>query len=347
MENRVRIAVAGAGMIGQAHIKRVLEEPEAHLAAIVDPSPKAREQAAQLGTSWFPELDALFGAEKPDGVVIATPNHLHVPNGLSAVRASVPMLVEKPISGDVASAMELVTAAETANVPILVGHHRRHSPLIRRARAIVESGRLGRITAVNGLCLFRKPDAGYFDGPGSWRRQKGGGVVLINLIHVIDDLRNICGDILAVQAAESNAARGFEVEDTAAMILRFANGALGTLTISDSANAPWSWEMTAGENKSYPYTDQFCYLVAGTSGSLTIPRLDVWSHEGDGWFTPIRAERSVVPEQDPLTIQMRHFCAVIRGEEKPLLDARGGTRTLETTLAVKRAAEEGGIVTLS
>ena len=65
--------------------------------------------------------------------------------------------------------------------------------------------------------------------------------MLINLIHTIDDLRNICGDIVAVQAAELNSARGFEVEDTAAMILHFAGGALGALTISDSANAPWSW----------------------------------------------------------------------------------------------------------
>ena len=122
-------------------------------------------------------------------------------------------------------------------------------------------------------------------------------MVLINL-HVVDDLRNICGDVIGVQAAESNTARGFPVEDTAAMILRFASGALGTLIISDAAASPWSWELTSGENKAYPHTHQFCYLVAGTKGSLTVPRLDVWSHEGDGWWTPIQSARSVEPEQD-------------------------------------------------
>ena len=167
------------------------------------------------------------------------------------------------------------------------------------------------------------------------------------MTHVIDDLRNICGDIVSVQAAQSNDARGFPVEDTAAMILHFANGALGTVTISDAANAPWSWELTAGENKAYPQTDQFCYLVAGTGGSLTVPRLDVWRHSGDDWWTPIGAERRIAPEQDPLTLQMRHFCAVIRGEEQPVLDGRGGTRTLEITMAVKRAAETGELVRLS
>lgn len=105
--------------------------------------------------------------------------------------------------------------------------------------------------------------------------------------------------------------------------------------------------MTSGENKAYPQTDQFCYLIAGTKSSLTVPRLDVWSHEGDGWWTPIQVERSIVPEQDPLTLQIRHFCQVVRGEIAPLLDGRGGTRTLETTLAVKRAAETGEIVRLS
>ena len=238
--------------------------------------------------------------------MIATPNQLHVANGLSAVRAGVPMLLEKPVSGDVESAMELVNAAEAANVPILVGHHRRHSPLIQRAKEIVGSGRLGKITAVNGLCLFRKPKD-YFEGKSGWRREPGGGVVLINLIHVIDDLRNICGDIIAIQAAESNAARGFAVEDTAAMILHFASGALGTLTISDAANAPWSWELTSGENKAYPYTDQFCYLVSGMEGSVTIPRLDFWRHQGDGWWTPMNTERSIVPEQNPLTIANAPF----------------------------------------
>jgi predicted dehydrogenase len=347
MPQLVRIAVVGAGLIGKAHIKRITDEPEAELAAIVDPSPQTKELAQQAGTLWIPDIETMLETVKPDGVVIATPNQLHVSGGMAAVRAGVPVLIEKPISDNVESAMAFVEAAEAARVPVLVGHHRRHSPLIQRAKEIVTSGRLGKITAVNGLCWFLKPKE-YFDGKGSWRREPGGGVVLINLIHVIDDLRNICGDIVRIQAAESSAARDFPVEDTAAMILHFANGALGTLSISDAAAAPWSWELTSGENKVYPHTDQFCYLVAGTEGSVTIPRLDFWRHDGErGWWSPIESERRIVPEQDPLTAQIQHFCRVIRGEEKPLLDGRGGTRTLETTLAVNRAAATGQTITLT
>jgi predicted dehydrogenase len=345
MTDPVRIAVAGAGQIGQAHIRRILDDPGAQLAAIIDPSPAARDQAAALGVPAFADLAEALQAARPDGVVIATPNQLHVPHGLVAAAAGVPMLLEKPVSGDLESAMRLVEAAEAAGVPILVGHHRRHSPLMRRAHDAVASGSLGRVVAANGMCLFRKSE-NYFDGPGAWRREPGGGVVLINLIHVVDDMRNLCGDIAAVQAVASNAARGFPVEDTAAILLHFANGALGTLVISDAAAAPWSWEMTSGENKAYPHTDQPCYLVAGTEGSLSVPRLETWRHGGDGWWTPLEVSRAVVPEQDPLTLQMRHFIQVARREVPPLLDGSGGTRTLAATLAVIQAAQTGEVVRL-
>jgi predicted dehydrogenase len=347
MPRPARIVVVGAGLIGQAHIKRVLEEPEAELAGIVDPSPQSREQASALGVAWTPDIETMLAQAKPDGVVIATPNQLHAPGGMAAVNSGVPVLMEKPVADTVDTALQLVEAAEKAGVPILVGHHRRHSPLVQRAKAIVTSGRIGRITAVNGLRWFLKPKD-YFEGRNAWRREPGGGVVLINLIHVVDDLRNICGDVVKIQGAESNAARGFGVEDTAAVILHFRNGALGTLSISDSAAAPWSWELTSGENKAYPHTDQFCYLVAGTEGSLTIPRLDLWHYgETKHWWQPIETARSIVPEQDPLTLQMRHFCEVVRGTAEPLLSGREGTRTLETTLAVKKAAATGGVVQLS
>jgi predicted dehydrogenase len=338
MSGQTSIAVAGAGLIGRAHIARIQAQPGARLGAIVDPSPAARDLAAGLGVPYFADVAEALATARPDGLVIATPNAFHVPHGLAAVEAGVPMLLEKPPANDVESARTLVEAAERKGVPILVGHHHRHSPLMRRAREVIQSGRLGQLTAVNGMCLYKKPDHGYFDGAGSWRREPGGGVVLINLIHVVDDLRILCGDVVEVQAMESNAARGFPVEDSAAVLLRFANGALGTLIISDSATAPWSWELTSGENKAYPQTDQSCYLVAGTRGSLAVPRLETWTHDGDGWWTPIRSERITAPEEDPLTLQMKHFLAVVRGEATPVIDGREGMRTLATTLAVKAAA---------
>ena len=344
MAEPVRIAVVGAGLIGRQHVLRTTNEPRAELTAIVDPMPEARELAAALATRWFPDLESMLRSHRPDGVIIATPNQMHVANGLACVAAGVPMLLEKPVADDVASGWELVRAAEDARVPILVGHHRRHSPAIRSAREIVGSGRLGRLTTVNALCWFLKPE-GYFDV--AWRRAPGAGPVLINLIHVIDDLRTICGQVSAVFALESNAARGFAVEDSAAVLLRFANGALGTISISDAVAAPWSWELTSGENKAYPQTGEFCYLLGGTEGSLTVPCLDLWRYPGaQSWWAPIARERCMAPEQDPLVLQLRHFCEVVRGEVQPVIDGREAMQTLEVTLAVKEAASTGRVVSL-
>jgi predicted dehydrogenase len=352
----VRIVVAGAGLIGQEHIKRILNEPEAQLAGIVDPAVHVKAQAETLGVTWTSDLETMLEQAKPDGVVVALPNQLHFVAGMTLIRHGVPMLMEKPICATVSEALQFAEASEKSGVPVLVGHHHRHNPVIQHAKEIIASGSLGKITAINALTWFLKPKD-YYEGKFAWRREPGGGVVTINLIHVIDDLRNLCGEIVAVQAVESNAARGFPVEDTIAILLQFANGALGTLTVSDAVAAPWSWEMTSGELKFFPHTDQFCYLVGGMKGSLALPRMELWRHGADGdWWTPIQAERIVAPEQDPFTLQlrsdpfsleMRHFCDVVRGIVKPLLDARGGARTLEATLAVKTAAASGQIVRLS
>ena len=338
----VRIAVIGAGVIGRRHIGVVRNEPGAELVAIVDPAPPAKALADSLGVAWAAEADALLRGDKPEAVIIATPNQLHVTGALTFVSAGIPVLLEKPVADSVAEAMRLVEAAEATGVPILIGHHRRHSTLINEAKAVVGSGRLSRITAVNALSWFYKPSA-YFDV--AWRREAGGGPVLINLIHVIDDLRNMVGDVTSVQAIESNAVRGFAVEDTAAVLLRFANGALGTVTVSDTTVAPWSWEMTSGEDRAFPSSGEASYMIGGTDGSLTVPRLDHWHYgETKSWVAPISRDRCILPEQDPLLVQLRHFCAVARRKAKPVIDAREGTRTLAVTLAVKRSSEIGQAV---
>jgi predicted dehydrogenase len=351
----VRIAIAGAGMIGQEHIRRVLALPQASLAAIVDPAPKAKAQADALRVAHYPSLGEMFKKDRPDGVVVALPNQIHFSAGMELVRHGVPMLIEKPVCATVAEGYELADAAERAGVPTLVGHHHRHSQVVLAAKKMIEAGELGKITAINGMTWFLKPKE-YFEGSNSWRREAGSGVVLQNLIHVMDDLRNLCGDIATVQAAGSNAVRGFVVEDTIGIILRFRNGTIGTLAISDTVASPWNWEMTSGELKWFPRTDESCYFIGGTKASLSLPRLEVW-HHGDGhWFTPIHSDRTMMPEQDsktqellsdPFLTEMRHFCDVIRGRASPLIDVRGGTKTLEATLAVLDAAVSGGIVQLT
>jgi hypothetical protein len=345
MTQRIHIAVAGAGVIGQAHIKRILEEPQAELAAIIDPSPKANEQAQALGVPAFADLEEGLQASKPNGVVIATPNQLHVPNGLTAVAAGVPMLLEKPVSGDVESAMQLVEAAERAAVAILVGHHRRHSPLIQRAREIVESGRLGKLTAVTGLSLFLKPKD-YFDGSGAWRREPGGGVVLINLIHVIDDLRNMrrhrrhSGS--AVEHSPRLSGRGYHRHDPALRQRRARHpGDLGRRERTVELGADLGREQGLPANRPVLLPRGRNRRLADRSAPGCLEPRGRRMVDADGGRAAHRARAGPAHRADAPLLPGHPWWA------KPILDGRGGTRTLETTLAVKKVAETGAVVCLS
>jgi len=339
MAGAVSIAVAGAGLIGKRHAEAIVASRDAKLAAIVDPAEAGRALAAQFGVPWQPSLADLLSGSMPDGVILATPNQAHVEGGLACVAAGVPALVEKPFSIDVASGEKLVAAADKAGVPLLTGHHRRHNPLIRRARAEIEAGGIGTIVSINATTWFYKPED-YFDV--EWRRKPGGGPIFINLIHDVDLMHFLCGPVHTVFAMETNAIRGNAVEETAVIALRFANGALGTLNVSDTIVAPWSWELTARENPAYPPTAEPCYLIGGTHGALELPGLRLWRNRGKrSWWEPIDGTQLSFGFEDPLVLQVRQFAAVIRGEEAPLASGRDGLEALRVIEAVKRSAASG------
>jgi predicted dehydrogenase len=336
----IRIVVAGAGLIGRRHLELIAASPDCTVAGIADPSAEARAFAEAHHIAWYPDHRPLLAQEKPDGLIVASPNSLHLAIALDSIAHGVPALVEKPVTDTVAAAQVLAEAVRRSGVPVLVGHHRRHNPRIKAVRETIAGGQLGQLTAVVGLWLLQKPDD-YFET--AWRREQGGGPVLINLVHDIDNLRFICGEIEEVQAMTSNRVRGFAVEDTAALLLKFANGALGTVTLSDTTPAPWSWELSSGENAAYPRQDQPCYLFAGTRGSLSVPSLELWSYPGEtGWYAPLRRREIAVAPLDPLVEQLRHFLAVIARRELPLVTVEDAMGTLAVIEAVKEAARTGG-----
>ena len=346
--NKTRVAVAGAGTIGLAHIAVAQRSATCTLSAIVDPSPAARARAQAAGVPLYASLAELLATDRPDGVILATPNPLHVPQALECIAAGVPILLEKPIAPTVAEAQRLVDAVDAAKAKVLVGHHRAHSPIMAKAREVVASGVLGKLVAVMGSATFFKPDHYYADAP--WRREPGAGPILLNMIHEVHNLRMLCGEIAAVQAFTSHATRGFAVEDTVAINLRFANGALGTFMLSDTAACARSWEQTSQENKAYPsYDDEDCYVIAGTNGSLSIPtmRLKTYPSAGDrSWWKPFEVSVVDLVRDDPLEHQLEHFGAMIRGEAQPLVSARDGLANLRVTEAIVEAAQAGSTIEL-
>jgi predicted dehydrogenase len=348
--DKVRIAVAGAGSIGVRHIEEIQRSQGAVLSAIIDPSPKAIEVGQREDVPVYRSLPEFFTGHRPDGVVLATPNQMHVEQGLQCIVARVPVLIEKPIAHTLEDGARLVQAAERANARLLVGHHRRHSRILHKAVEIVQSGVLGQLVAVMGSAAFYKPD-GYYDGPFAWRKQPGGGPILLNMIHEVDNLRAMVGEIVAVQAMSSSAIRKFPVEDTVAINLCFENGALGTFLLSDTAASAKSWEQTSQENEAYPtYPDEDAYVVMGTQGSLAVPTMRVKRYprtEDRSWFKPFQSETILLQRTDPLAAQIEHFVAVIRGDADPLVTGRDGLQNLRVTDAILEAAKTGATVKIS
>ncbi len=347
--SRTRIAVAGAGLIGKAHIAIACASSTVTLSAVVDPSPAAAQTAARAGVPLFRSLDELLARDRPDGIVLATPNQLHVPQAMQCLEAGLAVLLEKPIAPTVAEAEVLVRLVQARSGRVLIGHHRAHSPIMAKARAVVESGQLGRLVTVMGSCTFFKPDHYFEDGP--WRREPGGGPILINMIHEVHNLRLLCGEIAAVQAIASHAVRGFAVEDTVAITLQFASGVLGSFMLSDTAASARNWEHTSRENKAYPsYDDEDCYVIAGTNGSLSVPTMRLKTYpraEDRSWWKPFETGIVGMLREDPLRRQMEHFGAVVRGEAQPLVSAHDGLQNLRVTEAITQAARSGHTVRLA
>ena len=346
---KTRIAVAGAGYIGLAHIRVAQSSPSCALSAIVDPSPEAAKTAAGAGVPLFKSLDELLERNRPDGIILATPNQLHVAQALQCVIAGMPILLEKPIAPTVAEAQQLLESIDKKRAKVLIGHHRAHSPIMAKAKEVVESGVLGRLVAVMGSAIFFKPDEYFASAP--WRREIGAGPILLNMIHEVHNLRMLCGEIVAVQAFASQAVRGFPVEDTVAINLRFAAGVLGTFMLSDTAACARSWEQTSRENEAYPsYADEDCYVIAGTHGSLSVPtmRLKTYPSAADrSWWKPFQIGLVSMVRDDPIKHQLEHFGAVVRGEAEPLVNARDGLANLRVTEAIAQAAKYNRTVEIS
>jgi len=341
---RMPIALIGAGGIGRMHQERARVHPDVVIVGVADPSEASRAWAQAEGLPWFAQADDLLDAVRPAAALIATPNALHLESARACIRRRVPMLVEKPVADTLEAGLALAREAAQADVPVLVGHQRRHSPMTQQAQRLVAEGVLGRPVAASVHATWLKPDP-YFQA--AWRREPGGGPVLINLIHDVDQLRALLGEVVEVQAISSSAVRGFPVEDTAGAVLRMACGAVATVLTSDTAVAPWNWDLAAGEAAHYPRQSIDSMLLMGTEGSLTLPQLTVWRYPGArGWHDPLQACRIAPHAWDPYAEQLRHLRAVVEGREAPRCSALDGLRSLQVTQAVLEAASRRAPVVL-
>lgn len=341
--------VGGSGYIGKRHCQHVVKNPSTQLIAIVDPSSAAEETAKLHDVALYSSIqDLLNSSHVPDAAIVCTPNHTHVAISSELARAGVHILCEKPISIDIDSGSSLIREARQHSVKLLIGHHRRFNPYTMAMKQILESGKLGEITAVSGLWLTYKPDA-YFAGDAlQWRRSKktGGGVILVNFIHEIDLMHHFFGPVSRIHAEKTinrRAQHEDAPEEGAAITMRFESGVVGTFVISDNASSPHTFEQGTGENPLIPRSGMDTYRVFGTKGTLSFPDMTLSTYpEEISWENPMRSENISVSNADipPFDSQLDHFVGVCNNQLQPSCSGEEGLRAMVVCEAVRSALDD-------
>jgi predicted dehydrogenase len=141
------------------------------------------------------------------------------------------------------------------------------------------------------------------------------------------------GDIVRVYVESGLSTRGFEVEETAVMTIRFKSGSVGTFVLSDAVASPYNWEAATGENPTIPKTGQSVYTILGTKGSLSLPELRIWKYqEGqESWLNVMQVDdglKELVDDVPPFSRQLKHLVDVHRGVAEPNCSGSEGSRNL-------------------
>lgn len=236
--NTLRFAIAGCGRIGHRHAEHITKL--GHLAAVCDVVPqRAQQLAAQTGAVAYENLETLLTREKDlDVIAICTPNGLHARHSIQALQHGLHVLCEKPMAITARDCGEMIKTAERCNRRLFVVKQNRFNPPVVALKRAIDEGRLGRIFSLQLNCYWNRNADYYRD---SWKGTKDldGGTLFTQFSHFVDLLYWIIGDIVDVRGFRSNFAHQgiIDFEDTGVACLRFASGAIGTISYTVNAYA--------------------------------------------------------------------------------------------------------------
>jgi len=324
----VKLLLAGTGLIGHRHMQHILEHPDLELVGIIDPI--ITDEKIEGVTTYSSLIDVNKHA---DGIILATPTETHADLTIQSLEMGLHVLVEKPVAASLLEADKMILASEKTGLSILVGHHRRHHPLVNETINILKSGKIGRPVAASLMWLMRKQDE-YFDV--EWRKGIDGGPIKQNLIHDVDTLRAFFGEVISVVGSGTNIVRNAKRHENGGVVLGFNTGMVATITFSDATPTPWGFEAGTGESPYIPKTNQSSMFIACTNGGLEFPTLKLWSGASNWNEKPIM-EHQNISEAVPLIRQLEHFSDVIRGKAAPIVDAKSARETLAVILQIEQA----------
>jgi predicted dehydrogenase len=361
---RLGIGLVGSGFMGRAHafafnaVGQIFDPPlKPELALLADRTPEvAGEAARQLGFArGVGDWRALVADPSVDVVAITAPNALHKPIALAALMAGKHVYCEKPLAATLADARDMAQAADRAGRVTLVGFNYLKNPIIGLAREIVLSGEIGEVVAFRGIHAedyMVDPDA-----PHSFRTDPEGGGALMDLgSHIVSLARHLVGPIEEVSAATGTVhasrpaeggARPVGVDDHGHCVVRFANGALGSVTaswVAPGRKMQLEFEIT-GTRGTIAFTqERFNELQLYVAGAEPAARAGIRTILS-GPATPPYERFCPAPGHqlgfnDLKTIEVAHLLAAIAGREKPSPDFREAYEIQRTVAAVLRSSKE-------
>ncbi|HEY1699048.1 MAG TPA: Gfo/Idh/MocA family oxidoreductase [Trebonia sp.] len=242
--------IIGAGTIAAVHADALALLPDARLLAVTDIDAGAARAFAEVrGCAAEPSLEALLARPDIDVVCVCVPSGLHAGIGVRAAKAGRHLVVEKPVDVSLEAADRLLSAAREAGVALTVMSQHRFDPGVIELRRLIDEGALGRLVLGEAHTKWHRTQ-GYYDRAdwrGTWALD--GGSLLNQGVHYVDLLRWCMGPVAEVTAFCTTQAHDVEVEDTALAVVRFASGAVGTISSTTAAfpGFPQRLEVTGTE----------------------------------------------------------------------------------------------------
>lgn len=246
----------GAGMAAETHARELaaVEGAELH-AVLARDAPKAERFRSRYSASKaYDNLDLFLSDPDIDAVIIATPNGLHRDFAIAVAKAGKHVVVEKPLEITTGRARDIIDACRASGVCLFVIYQMRFAKAAMKAKIDIDTGKLGRIILVNVVDNeYRTPEYYARDYWRGTRQFEGGGCLITQTTHLLDLMQHLVGPVASVFAQTATAFHTIETEDVAVATLRFANGALGTVSSSTAA---------------YP-AHRHLVTIMGTDGSIS------------------------------------------------------------------------------
>ena len=355
MTSKLRFGIIGCGVIGRIHAEAITSLPDAQLVAVADVIPeRAQELAEKFHVTPYEDVQEMLTHEELDVVDISTPSGQHGEHACQVMRSGRHVIVEKPMEIRRAAIDEMLRVQQETGMKLAVISQHRFDPVTRQVHDLVEEQAFGRLVLGNATIPWWRSQA-YYDS-GAWRgtwELDGGGVLMNQSIHSIDLLQWLMGPVRSVFAYTDTLVHRMETEDVGVAVLRFANGALGTIAATTGAYPGVSTriEIYGDKGSAMIEDDKLSYLHLARDD-----REEVGPYGGGASVK--RAQRTenadMSAAQDPAALairshalQIEDMMRAIRENGTPLLDGYAAKHPVEIILAIYESARTHKEVTLS